>query len=124
MQYQPVIHLAADGQSAKMRSRAFSIMGSYGQYSMWMGGIYENEYVEEDGIWKLKKDQVFNTYFINYAEGWKNNQPRDPPGISADNPPDSPPTMIFEMYPSAFLPPYHYANPVTGNTVGWDAAED
>jgi hypothetical protein len=124
MQYQPVIHLADNGESAKMRSRALSIMGSYDQYSMWMGGIYENEYVEEDGIWKLKKDQVFNTYFINYAEGWKNNQPRQPPGISADNPPDSPPTTIFEMYPSAFLPPYHYANPVTGNAVGWDAGED
>lgn len=117
MQYQPVIHLSADGRSARMRSRALSIMGSYDQYSMWMGGIYENEYVEEDGIWKLRKDQVFNTYFINYAEGWKNNQPRQPPGISQDNPPDAPPTIIFEMYPTAFLPPYHYANPVTGRAV-------
>jgi hypothetical protein len=117
MQYQPVIHLSEDGESALMRSRALSIMGSYGQYSMWMGGIYENEFVEEGGIWKLSKDQVFNTYFINYAEGWKNNQPRQPPGISNDNPPDAPPTMIFEMYPSAFLPPYHYPNPVTGRAV-------
>ena len=118
MQYQPVIHLGEDGQSAKMRSRALSIMGSYGQYSMWMGGIYENEYVEEDGIWKLRKDQVFNTYFVNYAEGWKNNQPRQPPGINDDNPPDAPPTLIFEMYPSAFLPPYHYPTPVTGRAAG------
>ncbi|MDX1561588.1 MAG: nuclear transport factor 2 family protein [Gammaproteobacteria bacterium] len=119
MQYQPVIHLDEDGDSARMRSRALSIMGSYDQYSMWMGGIYENEFVEEDGIWKLRKDQVFNTYFINYGEGWRNNQPRQPPGISTDNPPDSPPTIIFEMYPSAFLPPYHYANPVTGARVDW-----
>jgi SnoaL-like domain len=124
MQYQPVIHLNEDGTRANMRSRAFSIMGSYGQYSMWMGGIYENEYVEEDGIWKLHKDHVFNTYFVNYAEGWKNNAPRPPPGISADNPPDTPPTIEFEMYPSAFLPPYHYANPVTGNRVTWNAEED
>lgn len=124
MQYQPVITLAEDGESARMRSRALSIMGSYDQYSMWMGGIYENEYVEEGGIWKLRKDQVFNTYFVNYAEGWKNNQPRPPPGISADNPPDSPPTTNFEMYPEAFLPPYHYPNPVTGNAVNWDAGED
>jgi hypothetical protein len=131
MQYQPVIHLDEAGTSANMRSRALSIMGSYNQYSMWMGGIYENTFVEEDGIWKLEKDQVFNTYFINYADGWKNNPPREPPGISNDNPPDSPPTIIFEMYPSGFLPPYHYANPVTGNRVGneavllsWDAGED
>ena len=124
MQYQPVIDLSADGTSAHMRSRAFSIMGSYGQYSMWMGGVYENEYVEENGIWKIKKDHVFNTYFVNYGEGWKNNAPRPPPGISDDNPPDSPPTIPFEMYPSAFLPPYHYANPVTGHRVVWDNAED
>lgn len=124
MQYQPVIDLDEAGTSARMRSRAFSIMGSYGQYSMWMGGVYENEYVEEDGIWKLKHDHVFNTYFVNYAEGWKDNEPRPPPGISEDNPPDAPPTMTFEMYPSAFLPPFHYANPVTGHTVTWTAGED
>ncbi len=118
MQYQPVIHLSEDGTSALMRSRALSIMGTYGQYSMWMGGIYENEFVEQDGIWMIRKDQVFNTYFVNYAEGWKNNQPRRPPGINADNPPDAPPTIEFEMYPSAFLPPYHYRNPVTGAAVG------
>jgi hypothetical protein len=124
MQYQPIIDLSEDGRSAKMRSRAFSIMGSYGQYSMWMGGVYENEYVEEDGIWKLKHDHVFNTYFINYAEGWKSPAPRPPPGISEDNPPDAPPTIVFEMYPSAFLPPYHYPNPVTGHSVGSVAGED
>ncbi len=124
MQYQPVIHLDEAGTAARMRSRALSIMGSYDQYSMWMGGIYENEFVEEAGIWKLKKDQVFNTYFINYAEGWKNNQPRQPPGLSTDNPPDAPPTTIFEMYPSAFLPPYHYANPVTGRSVSVGSGAD
>jgi hypothetical protein len=121
MQYQPVIHLDASGERANMRSRALSIMGSYNQYSMWMGGIYENEFVEEAGVWKLRKDQVFNTYFINYAEGWMNNEPRQPPGISNDNPPDSPPTLIFEMYPSAFAPPYHYANPVTGSRAGQES---
>jgi len=99
-------------------------MGSYGQYSMWMGGIYENDYIKEDGLWKLKKDQVFNTYFVNYDEGWLNNQPRQPPGISQDNPPDLPPTIIFAMYPTAFMPPYHYPNPVTGRAVIWPPAED
>lgn len=114
MQYQPVIHLSEDGEHANMRSRALSIMGSYDEYSMWMGGIYENEFVEEDGVWKLSKDQVFNTYFVSYADGWLNNEPRDPPGISEDNPPDLPPTTDFEMYPAAFLPPFHYVNPVSG----------
>jgi hypothetical protein len=44
---------------------------------------------------------------------------RPPPGITAANPPDLPPSLPFEMYPRPFLPPYHYPNPVTGNTVTW-----
>jgi hypothetical protein len=123
MQFQPVIDVAADGQSAKMRSRALSIMGQYERYAQWMGGVYENDYIKEDGIWKIKRDQVFNTYFVPYAVGWKSVQPRPPPGISKDNPPDLPPSHPFEMYPSAFLPPFHYGNPVTGNTISWPPAQ-
>ena len=114
MQFQPVIHVAPDGQSAKMRSRAFSMMGQFEAYSMWMGGIYENEFVKQDGVWKIAKDQQLNTYFAQYATGWKDLVPRPPPGITAANPPDAPPSLPFEMYPSAFLPPFHYPNPVTG----------
>ena len=123
MQFQPVIDVAPDGQSAKMRSRALSIMGQYERYAQWMGGVYENDYVKEGGVWKIKRDQVFNTYFVPYAVGWKNVQPRPPPGISKDNPPDLPPSHPFEMYPSAFLPPFHYGNPITGNTVSWPPAQ-
>ena len=119
MQFQPVITLAPDGQSARMRSRALSIMGQWERYSQWMGGVYENEYVKENGVWKIKSDQVFNTYFVPYTVGWKDSQPRPPPGITAANPPDAPPTLPFEMYPSAFLPPFHYPNPVTGQRVEW-----
>ena len=119
MQYQPVITLGDDGSSAKMRSRAFSIMGQHEAYSMWMGGVYENDFVKQDGIWKIQRDQVFNTYFTQYAVGWKDLAPRPPPGITAANPPDLPPSVPFEMYPSAFLVPFHYANPVTGKRFAW-----
>jgi len=119
MQFQPVITVAPDGQSAQLRSRALSIMGNWQRNSQWMGGVYENEYVKEDGVWKIKSDQVFNTYFVPYTVGFKDVQPRPPPGITAANPPDAPPTHPFEMYPSAFLPPFHYAHPVTGRNVEW-----
>jgi ketosteroid isomerase-like protein len=119
MQFQPVITIAPDGQSAKMRSRALSIMGNWERSSQWMGGVYENDYVKEDGVWKIKRDQVFNTYFVPYTVGWKDVQPRPPPGVTATNPPDAPPTLPFEMYPSAFLPPFHYVHPVTGQPVEW-----
>ena len=113
MQYQPVIHVSENGQTALMRSRAFSMMGSYQGTGMWMGGVYENIFVKRNGVWMLYKDQIFNTYFASYDEGWKDLKRRNPPGINSENPPDAQPTVYFEMYPSAFLPPFHYPNPVT-----------
>ncbi len=114
MQYQPVIHVSADGLHAKLRSRAFSMMGNFGKSGQWMGGVYENEFIKVNGIWKFRKDQVMNTYFAPYETGWKDLQLRPPPGITDSNPPDRPPSFQFDMYPKGFLPPYHYVNPVTG----------
>ncbi|MEY4760246.1 MAG: hypothetical protein RLZZ200_102 [Pseudomonadota bacterium] len=114
MQYQPVVSVAEDGRHAKLRSRALSMMGNYGKSGMWMGGLYENEFIKLDGQWKFIKDQQMNTYFAPYEVGWKDLKLRPPPGITESNPPDRPPTFSFDMYPKGFLPPYHYANPVTG----------
>jgi hypothetical protein len=86
-----------------------------------MGGIYENDYVKENGVWKIQHDHVFNTYFVPYTVGWKDVTPRPPPGVTDSNPPDAPPTQAFEMYPRPFLPPFHYSNPVTGASVTWTA---
>jgi len=116
MQYQPVIHVDPDGQTARLRSRAFSLMGTYGRQGRFMGGIYENIFVKRDGQWLMLKDQQINTYFAGSDDGWINITRSQPPGITESNPPDEPPTMDFEMYPKAFLPPYHYENPVTGRT--------
>jgi len=116
MQYQPVIHVADDGLSANLRSRAFSMMGSFGNQGRFMGGTYENIFVKRNGQWMMFKDQQINTYFAGTDDGWINLTRSTPPGITQSNPPDEPPSMQFEMYPKAFLPPYHYANPVTGRT--------
>jgi hypothetical protein len=117
MQFQPVIHVAADGKTAKLRSRAFSMLGAAGKNGSWMGGVYENEFVKEDGVWKFKKDQVMNNYFAPYERGWKDLPQRAAPGITQSNPPDRPPSFHFDMYPQNFLPPYHYNHPVTGQPV-------
>ena len=114
MQFQPVIDVASDGQTAKMRSRAFSMLGNYGKNGTWMGGIYENTYVKQDGIWRIESDHAVNTYFAPYDLGWKDLPAREAPGVTAANPPDAPPTVHFEMYPKSFLMPFHYVNPVTG----------
>ncbi|HXS30097.1 MAG TPA: nuclear transport factor 2 family protein [Steroidobacteraceae bacterium] len=114
MQYQMVINVAPDGRSAKLRSRALSMMGNFGRNATWMGGTYENEFVKIDGRWMFSVDHQINTYFAPYETGWKDLALRPPPGVTASNPPDRPPSLIFDLYPKNFLPPFHYPNPVTG----------
>jgi SnoaL-like domain len=114
MQYQMVIHVADDGRTAKLRSRALSMMGNFNRNATWMGGMYENEFAKVDGRWLFTKDQQVNSYFAPYETGWKDLAQRPPPGITDSNPPDRPPSFAFDMYPKNFLLPYHYVNPVTG----------
>jgi hypothetical protein len=114
MQFQMVIHVAPDGTSAKLRSRALSMMGNFNRNATWMGGNYENEFVKIDGHWMFLHDHQINSYFAPYDTGWKDLPQRAPPGITEANPPDLPPSLKFEMYPKNFLAPFHYVNPVTG----------
>jgi hypothetical protein len=116
IQLQPVIHIAADGKTAHMRSRALSMLGTYGRVGVWGGSVYENEYVKENGRWKFKHDHLYTTMFTTYNEGWAA-APRAAPGVSKDNPPDLPPSIVYEAFPKTFIPPFHYPHPVTGAEV-------
>lgn len=114
MQYQFVIHVAGDGRTAQLRSRALSMMGNYERNGTWMGGIYENDFIKQNGAWRFRTDHQMNTYFAPYETGWKDLALRAAPGVTEANPPDRPPSLQFDLYPKNFLPPYHYVNPVTG----------
>lgn len=113
MQLQPVIHVAPDGQTAKLRSRAWSQLGTHGERGFWMGGVYENEFVKVDGVWKFKKDHVYTTFSAYYDGGWAL-EPRPAPGISKTLAPDLPPSDVYEAFPGVYVSPYHYPHPVTG----------
>ena len=54
----------------------------------------------------------FITYYSEYDKGW------DKGGVallrSVDGlEPDAPPSIEYEAFPKAFIPPFHYADPVT-----------
>ncbi|MEJ0035507.1 MAG: nuclear transport factor 2 family protein [Gammaproteobacteria bacterium] len=68
----PVITLNPDGKGAKGRWHAIALRGTYGESASWAGGIYENEYALEDGVWKIGKEQYFPQYAGPYENGWHN----------------------------------------------------
>ncbi len=116
---QGVVHVSPDGRSARGRWRTLIMGGTYGQDGTWTEGPYENEYVKEIGVWKLQRVHWYMTVKGSYDQGWhKKNMPAA--GPLADLPPDGPPTDKYESWPAFYLPPYHYAHPVTGKPVAWE----
>jgi hypothetical protein len=111
---QPVIHVAPDGKTAKVRARVLQMMGQAGRSASMSGAVYENEFVKEDGVWKYKTDHAYNTWVINYDGGWAKQTRGVLPGPNKTVPPDRPPSLVFEAFPKVFDLPYDYKNPVTG----------
>ncbi len=74
---QPVVTLAADGQSGKGRWHIMAMLGGYERSASWAGGVYENEYVRENGVWKFKDVRYLPQYSGRYEDpGWTaTNQP-------------------------------------------------
>jgi hypothetical protein len=116
---QGVVHVAADGRSAKGRWRSLVMGGMHGQDGRWTEGPYENEYVKEGGVWRIRVLHWYTTVSGSYDQGW-HKQAIAVQGPLAELPPDRPPSQVYQSFPNFFLPPYHYFNPITGKPVGWD----
>lgn len=113
MHLQPVVEVSPDGETAFMRSRLFVMFGIYRTNAQWGSGVYENVAVKENGVWKFKYLHAYQTFYTNYEDGWAKRSS----AIFAPYPrlpPDRPQSVPYDPYPAAFVPPFHYRNPVSG----------
>lgn len=112
IQIQPVIHIAPDGMTARGRFRALMQVGRMGGEGLWGDAIYENRYVKEDGVWKIASLRAYQSFYVPFDKGWA--QEALPLMTDFDDFPPDEPTEAYPVYPEIFVPPYHYANPVSG----------
>jgi SnoaL-like domain len=112
-QLQGIVDVAADGTSAAGRWTAF-IMAGKAPDANWGDATYENRYVKEGGVWKIKALHAPFQMYSPVTEGWGRNALPNTRPDSWDPPPDLPSTVTYNSYPSFYVEPYHYANPVTG----------
>jgi hypothetical protein len=106
----PTVH--DDGVTAEARCIAF-VMSSGG----WGHVYYEDDYIKENGVWKIKKlHGPFNMY-SGYKLGWVDQVIVNTFPEKFLPWPDLPPTIIYLTYPSYYIEPFHYPNPVTGKAM-------
>ena len=114
--YQHVIHVADDGKTAQARVRELSWLGAYGKQAEVSAEVAENRFVKEGGVWKIQAEHQYTTFVADYTKGWsKGSKPIA--GPSAELPADRPPTDVYGAFPDIYVPPFHYANPVSGKPI-------
>jgi len=115
---QPVIHVSADGRTAKMRVRLFQLGGPAGGEGSWISGIYENSAVDEAGTWKLSGMDLDYVWQAPSHGGWvRVTTPVPAPHVAMarEFPPDRPLRgPIAPPFPKVQDVPFHYKNPVSG----------
>jgi hypothetical protein len=115
---QPVIHVAPDGRTAKVRVRLLQMGGPAGGEGSWLTGVYENTTVLEDGAWKLSGMDLDYVWQAPSRGGWVRvkEAPTAPPvNLATEFPPDRPLRgSIAAPFPKVHTVPFHYRNPVSG----------
>jgi hypothetical protein len=111
---QPVIHVSADGKSAKIRLRLLQLGGN-----TWLTGVYENQTVNEDGVFKISAMDLDYVWLASYHPGWgkvaegdsRRFAPTTPPALAPDRPLRG---VQFAPFPKIAETGFHYKNPVSG----------
>jgi hypothetical protein len=67
---QPVIDVAPDGKSAKVRARLLGLGGISGGAGYWTAGAFEGQVVSEQGAWRFQTARSSSRWSAPYPGGW------------------------------------------------------
>ena len=113
MQLQGIVNLGPNDRTAKGRWQCIMLIATpvEGDLRALLGyGVYEVEYVKEDGVWMFKKMHFYLTFRTPLDEGWV----KTPVVISMARQTPDLPTTVYQPYPEQYVVPFHYKHPVTG----------
>ncbi|TIX51426.1 nuclear transport factor 2 family protein [Alteraurantiacibacter aquimixticola] len=118
---QPYVTVSEDGQRAQVRTRLWQFNSSAEPGGSWIGGIYENQVVKEDGIWRIHGMDLDYVWLGDYASGWTGIDPEASSRFGPDEAairafaPDAPLRgETFAPFPRIAPMGFHFLNPVSG----------
>jgi len=126
-QMQDIVTVAPDRASAKGRFRAILAGGYHDSFpdkpaevpsQFWEAGVYENDYVREDGVWKIARLDYQVQWQADYDEGWAHQESHlQPSTVCFPENPLGPDELLAEqrpVWPNRKHIVFHYAHPVLG----------
>jgi len=126
-QFQDIVDISPDRKIALARFRCVMQAGRHekagGQTRQWWeGGLYENTYVKEGGVWKIKVLNYRPVWHATFENGWAHTPPNFVPFYTEvfPNDPLGPDELITPtpvLWPDTDVLPFHYAHPVTGRPI-------
>ena len=66
----PLVNLSVDGNSAKARWYGFNMLGG-GANARWDSGTFQNEYVKDNGVWKISRLHYYPQFGGPVEKGWE-----------------------------------------------------
>jgi len=120
-QWQEIVTVAPDNMTAKSRYRTLAKMAYYREKELWIAGVFENEYVKDNGVWKIKSMKFCSPWSAHYTEGWQNVRwsanpewmPPLPEGVAPTRK-ATPEEECKDRYPDVGIEPFHFEHPVGG----------
>jgi hypothetical protein len=110
---QDIITVADDGRTATGRFQGPIQLAQPNANGQWAVGVWENDYVKEGGVWRIAEAHFYLTAKTDYDKTWTEGAiPMR--GPSALFPPDEPPSEVYRAFPAAYIPPFSFDHPVTG----------
>jgi carotenoid cleavage dioxygenase len=134
-QLQDIVDVAPDRMTARARIRTLMQAGVHADSDApiarraredgrppaqwWEGGIYENQYVRQDGIWKIRLLNYNPIWHAEFDKGWAYTKPEYIAAYSEtwpDNPngPDELDPDFIGLWPITKTVPFHYDHPING----------
>ncbi len=122
MQLSPIVDVDPDGERAKGRWYSWGAVAApveKGVRQFIMAGIYECEYIKENGKWRILKLQYSLHISADPREGWVRPERVATIDLNAKRKylgpkPDIAPHGMDTRYPSGYIFPCHFKHPVTG----------
>jgi hypothetical protein len=113
-----VAQILPGGREARMRGFELGLVGEADQGTAhWEVNVFDNRFVKEGGLWKVREMRLFSVFRSDYSTGWGTSQAEPiPTGPLA---PDHPVPAADQggPGPGTLIPSFHAPNPVTGRKV-------